>query len=271
MLEIFEWKEHVEIEIKEQEYIDRLNPFYNIMRKVVRNEGFSTVNAGRGAKCYILTKPNGEEIEIKNLKKFCEENDLSEAGMGAVMRGRIYHNKGWLCRKGDMSKEEFELVRRKKKPSKTKYNPQGLQYEILSPTGEIFICDHLRVFCREHDLNIPSMQSVLEGRCQYYKGWRVRYKGKEFAYTKEPNRGRIDDKGHPVYWFIKDVFTQEIIQVTNLRHFCKIHGLTKESISKRLYKSGEGQKMVFSRYADFNDVPDIPIMPTKVKRVKSGI
>lgn len=266
VLEIFEWKEHVEIEIKEQEYIDRLDPFYNIMKKVVRNEGLIPYTVKRQSKHYILTKPCGEEIAVENLKKFCRENDLSPSCMYGVEKGLHSHHQGWLCRRAGMSKEEFEKIQRKKKPFKSKHNPEGLQYEVVSPTGEIFLCDRLKEFCREHNLGHSAMRSVLKGDCRHNKGWRVRYQGREFAHVKEPNVGRLDCDGNPVKWFVRDVGTQEVVTSLNISHFCRERGLTKEGNTQHLYKKGEGQKFTYSRYEDFRDVPYVPNVPSKARK-----
>jgi len=46
---------------------------------------------------WIITTPNGEIKEIKNLNKFCRENNLSPSHMGAIASGKRNHHKGWKC------------------------------------------------------------------------------------------------------------------------------------------------------------------------------
>jgi hypothetical protein len=46
-----------------------------------------------------LTKPDGEVIVIKNLAKFCRENDLSADGMQRCSSGLYKQHKGWKCKK----------------------------------------------------------------------------------------------------------------------------------------------------------------------------
>lgn len=48
------------------------------------------------AKDWIVTTPNGEEIKVHNLHKFCKENELSYVMMNMLTRDNY---KGWKCRK----------------------------------------------------------------------------------------------------------------------------------------------------------------------------
>lgn len=51
------------------------------------------------AKTYIVTSPNGEEMTIINLAKFCRENGLCNKNLTSVMAGRAKHHKGWKCKR----------------------------------------------------------------------------------------------------------------------------------------------------------------------------
>jgi len=51
------------------------------------------------SKEYILTAPNGEVYEIRNLKKFCQEHNLTARTMHRVMQGLQSNHKGWACRR----------------------------------------------------------------------------------------------------------------------------------------------------------------------------
>jgi group I intron endonuclease len=55
--------------------------------------------SSRRANCYIVTSPDGLEYNIKNLSKFCVENNLNQSNMTAVSLGKRLHHKGWTCRK----------------------------------------------------------------------------------------------------------------------------------------------------------------------------
>lgn len=46
---------------------------------------------------WLLTTPEGEQINIVNLRKFCLENGLDQGNMVKVSQGIIKQNKGWKC------------------------------------------------------------------------------------------------------------------------------------------------------------------------------
>lgn len=50
------------------------------------------------SKRYIITTPDGEEIEIVNLKQFCRDNGLDQSHMWTVANGKAKHHKKWKCR-----------------------------------------------------------------------------------------------------------------------------------------------------------------------------
>lgn len=47
------------------------------------------------AMTYRLINPQGDLIEVFNLKKFCRDNDLSQSCMSLVVRGKRKTHKGW--------------------------------------------------------------------------------------------------------------------------------------------------------------------------------
>lgn len=49
-------------------------------------------------KSYIVTNPDGIEIIIHGLTKFCREHGLSHAHMASIASGKRKHHKGWRCR-----------------------------------------------------------------------------------------------------------------------------------------------------------------------------
>lgn len=50
------------------------------------------------SKSYIVIMPNGIEIEVTNLKQFCQTNNLSYWQMSKVANGKRRQYKGWGCR-----------------------------------------------------------------------------------------------------------------------------------------------------------------------------
>lgn len=50
------------------------------------------------AKYYIVTTPDGKEIEVFNLQKFCRENNLHGGNMHSVVKDNRDHYKGYKAR-----------------------------------------------------------------------------------------------------------------------------------------------------------------------------
>ena len=48
---------------------------------------------------YIATSPNGIEIRVRNLSKFCRDNGLNNKALSNVAYGFCSHHKGWKCRR----------------------------------------------------------------------------------------------------------------------------------------------------------------------------
>ena len=48
---------------------------------------------------YIITKPDGGQVTIDNLSKFCRENKLNKSTMYLVMNGKRNHHKHYKCSK----------------------------------------------------------------------------------------------------------------------------------------------------------------------------
>lgn len=50
---------------------------------------------------WLLTTPEGKQINIVNLRQFCLNNGLDQGNMVKVSQGIIKQNKGWKCVKID--------------------------------------------------------------------------------------------------------------------------------------------------------------------------
>lgn len=48
---------------------------------------------------WVVTRPDGESINIVNLNKFCQENGLDQGNMVKVSKGTLKQHKGWTCYK----------------------------------------------------------------------------------------------------------------------------------------------------------------------------
>lgn len=50
------------------------------------------------SKSYIVIDPSGNYITVKNLNRFCKENDLNQGAMSSIARGLSNTHKGWSCK-----------------------------------------------------------------------------------------------------------------------------------------------------------------------------
>lgn len=56
------------------------------------------ISAGK-SKLWLITKPDGTKLTVKNLFNFCKENNLSDSKMSLVSSGIRKHHKGYICEK----------------------------------------------------------------------------------------------------------------------------------------------------------------------------
>ena len=63
--------------------------FHNIINKISESN----------SKNWLITKPDGNKIIIKNLEKYCKENNLQSSKMSLVASGIRNHHKGHLCQR----------------------------------------------------------------------------------------------------------------------------------------------------------------------------
>jgi hypothetical protein len=61
----------------------------------LHSEEYKNKNSESKSKTWILIDPNGDKFTIKNLYKFCLENNLKQPSMSRVAKGELNHHKGW--------------------------------------------------------------------------------------------------------------------------------------------------------------------------------
>lgn len=91
---MFEKTHTVEVkEILRQKNIEQFSNYTNEEKKEIFNK-ISKANS----KLWIVVSPEGEKMEILNLKDFCKNNGLLYEGMLAVKNGKQKtHRGGWIC------------------------------------------------------------------------------------------------------------------------------------------------------------------------------
>lgn len=107
--------QHEELRALEQNYLNTLNPVYNISKRAdcpyMGKDHFDKMKKAVSEKCskeYIIQNPQGEEFKIKNLTKFCKDNNLSIKNLFSVITGKKSKTKsGWKARRIG---EEYRFV-----------------------------------------------------------------------------------------------------------------------------------------------------------------
>jgi hypothetical protein len=117
-------------------------------------------NLERKNKCYkelILINPEGVEIKITNLKKFCRENKLTYQNMWEMCKGKFEHYKKWRLKDG------AEITNKSKSFRK---------YCFKDPDGKIYnLIGNLKDFCITNKLSSSSMSEVNSGKRYSCNGW----------------------------------------------------------------------------------------------------
>ena len=105
-----------------------------------------------------IVTPNGEELIISNLAKYCRENGLDKSKMCLVSKGKYRQHKGYTCKK-------LEAI--------VTYKPKKY-YHITYPNGEEIEVTHLTDWCKLNDINPTMMFRVVCGHRKTHKGYKVK-------------------------------------------------------------------------------------------------
>jgi hypothetical protein len=114
---------------------------------------------------YIIVFPDGSEIQINSLNRFCKENNLNIGNMSLVLNGKQDSHKNFKCRYVDP--KDFKLKKWKLRGrSKNKY-------KLTGPDNIEYITNELSTFCEEHNLHYGILMDILRGRQKQHRGFRI--------------------------------------------------------------------------------------------------
>lgn len=140
--------------------------------------------------------PQGNEVTITNLERFCQEQGLNRSSMSRLARGKgkLKSYKGWT-HKNSIRQRDYVKT-----------------YEgFIDPDGNpVGLITNLAAFCRERGLDKTHMVAVAHGRICSHRGWTHKY-----------GRQKLEPK---VYTGFINPDGQRVI-IANLRAFCREHGL----------------------------------------------
>lgn len=121
----------------------------------------------QGIKEYWFLK-DGKIVKIKNLAKFCRENDLLRAPMGNV----YYGTGGYKSYKGYVSAKHLQYPSEEPPRKQIKPNQKNLRhYRLIDPNGVLIEGKNLNNFAQENDLSPSHLRDVISGKRPHHKGY----------------------------------------------------------------------------------------------------
>jgi hypothetical protein len=113
-----------------------------------------------------VLSPDEVLYSVDNIRSFCITHKLDKRNFTRLLKGNIYHVKGWrlpttpkeFCNRGHVS-----FITQSKLYGK----------EICSPNGTIHVIDiPLKDFCNTHNLVPKKIRLVLTGKQKHHRGWK---------------------------------------------------------------------------------------------------
>lgn len=223
---------------REQQWLDWRgvginNRSYNVCPTADISKGVAEVNSLE----FVVTTPNGQELYIKNLAKFCRENSLANTHMFEVAQGVHDQHKGWRCRYAWESREEHEarlgLLKRNR------------EYIVTAPDGTEVVIKNLKRFCEQYGLNNSAMTAIANGNRRIYKGWMCRLVNE----PEDIKAKRLAMKGKNKRYIVTFPNGYEC-EIEGLPDFCEQYDLCPSSMTKVALGKTSQHKGFRVRYAE---------------------
>lgn len=212
------------------------------------------------AKEYKIKTPEGDIVYIKNLTKFCEENDLIHSNMVAAAsttsKRKTIHHKLYQIRKINDDRPFLPV--------------EDLQidyYIIKYKDEEPFEVQGLYQIAIELGVDRSHLYTVANGNFRQHIGYQVRKKGDPRPfYTQE----ELDIKTCSKEYIVKSPTGKIYNDVISLNKFCKEHGLRQSVLASTCNpntktKSYKGwQARLKCKFYEFYDISELTIMKNKI-------
>jgi group I intron endonuclease len=195
---------------------------------------------------YVVTSPEGREMSIKNLTKFCRNNGLIAGQMINVAKAIHDQHKGWRCRYTNESKEEHQ--------SRLNRLRRNREYLVTFPDGSEFVVKNLKQFCRDKELSYAAMAAIVRAvHLQTHDGWKCQL-------VNEPEvirQKRLALQGKNKRYIVTFPNGQQA-EIEGLPAFCKEHELccstmTKVALGKHFQHKGFKLRYAEDSIDDRND------------------
>jgi len=140
-----------------------------------KSEKTKKIHSIKSAKIYKFWY-NGELIEVKNLKKYCQNNNLNYSNMQRLFyqKSNRFKHQNYYIYDGETNFNDVLLKysEKIKKSMQIMGEKHSKNWKLVSPQNEIFEFNNLTSFCKENNLCHRKMRQTLIGNCIYYPGWR---------------------------------------------------------------------------------------------------
>lgn len=127
--------------------------------------GYNLVGCGKNRKAHpfsvllrsrtvILNDPDGNDLEITNIRKFCRDNGLDGRSMCRVLSGQHTSHRGWT-----------------KQGVTQKHHRNNHRYTFVDRAGNRYDVIGLTAFCQERGLVYHGMRSMTQGKIKESQGF----------------------------------------------------------------------------------------------------
>lgn len=112
------------------------------------------------SKEYIVVSPEGKEFKVKNLEKFCLDNNIEKSSLHKVANGESNQYKGWYCRHKDDTHHDW--VKKRKRSNKSGSGWKG-GYKLTHKDGTVIFTKSLNMFAKERGYSQGTLHRVMTG------------------------------------------------------------------------------------------------------------
>lgn len=180
---------------------------------------------------WIVRTPEGEILEIKNLKRFCLENNIEHTGLHATSLHKTRHSQNYQARKvGDNT------------PFYTEYTHNTAKKIIATNilTGEETIYHSISECAKQNNCDAGAVSRIVNGKMNKTGNYTFRYFDEELAKESQKfKKERINNfQPRSMDYVIK--LSKRFIATDpdgneyegiNLREFCRNHNLTSNTMT----------------------------------------
>ncbi len=129
---------------------------------------------------WIVTDPSGTTEVVKSLHAYCKARGLHSKHLSLVADIKIYYHKGYICRRGNMSQEEFDRLRTERRNrAQGRWAKIGKlaakTYVVTWPNGHKEVVVGIVAFCKNHGILATCMIDVAKGKAKQHHGFKCRY------------------------------------------------------------------------------------------------